>query len=60
VSCAPGTESRLRAIYRESFIAGVAGLGPHGLALVLLGFGLASAVRSAAGGPLGRAQYRDP
>jgi hypothetical protein len=48
VSCAPGTESRLRAIYRESFIAGVAGLGPHGLALVLLGFGLASAVRSAA------------
>jgi hypothetical protein len=32
------------------FLAGVAGLGPQGLALVLLGFGLASAVGTRLGG----------
>jgi predicted MFS family arabinose efflux permease len=36
--------------YLGVFIAGVAGLGPHGLAPVLLGFGLASAVGTQLGG----------
>jgi MFS family permease len=50
--------------YLGVFLARVAGLGPQGLALVLLGFGLASAVGHSArrhrSGPLGRAPYRDP
>jgi predicted MFS family arabinose efflux permease len=36
--------------YLGVFLAGVAGLGPQGLALVLLGFGLASAVGTRLGG----------
>jgi predicted MFS family arabinose efflux permease len=36
--------------YLGVFLAGVAGLGPRGLALVLLGFGLASAVGTRLGG----------
>ena len=50
--------------YLGVFLAGAAGLGPRGLALVLLGFGLASAVGTRLGGSaadrLGRALYRDP
>jgi hypothetical protein len=36
--------------YLSVFVAGVVGLGPQGLALVLLGFGLASAVGTQLGG----------
>jgi predicted MFS family arabinose efflux permease len=46
--------------YLGVFLAGVAGLGPQGLALVLLGFGLASAVGTRRGGPPERAPYCDP
>ena len=49
--------------YLSVFLAEVAGIGPKGLALVLLGFGVASAVGTRLGGscrgPLGRAPHRD-
>ena len=38
--------------YLGVFLAGVAGIGPHGLALVLLGFGLASAAGARLGGAM--------